>query len=97
MFKCLILPMLCTLFVSVYLSSLPVAHLINAPRIWLVVTGNGAKVQDETTESSAWFFNALGVLHRDSGHRFKVSSERLLVNVRLTSPGIEPTTSSCTL
>ena len=42
--------------ISVYLSSLPVAHLSNAPPPprRLVVTGDGAKIQEETTESSAW-------------------------------------------
>ena len=45
----------------VYLSSLPVAHLSDAPRRWLVVTGDSARIQDETTENSAWFFNVLGV------------------------------------
>ena len=41
----------------VYLSSLPVAHL----RKRLVVTGDSVRIQDETTENSAWFFNVLGV------------------------------------
>ena len=45
----------------VYLSSLPVAHLSDAPRRRLVVTGDSARIQDETTESSAWFFNVLDV------------------------------------
>ena len=49
------------LVISVYLSSLPVAHLSDAPRRWLVVTGDSARIQDETTENSAWFFNVLGV------------------------------------
>ena len=31
------------------------------PRRWLVVTGDSARIQDETTENSAWFFNVLGV------------------------------------
>ena len=44
-----------------YLSSLPVAHLSDAPRRLLVVMGNNARTQDETTESSAWFFNVLCV------------------------------------
>ena len=44
-----------------YLSSQPVAHLSDAPRRRLVVTGDSARIQDETTESSAWFFNVLGV------------------------------------
>ena len=63
------------LFISVYLSSLPVAHLSDAPRRRLVVTGYSARIQDETTESSAHFFNVLGVQHRHTGPRFKVSSE----------------------
>ena len=45
------------LVISVYLSSLPVAHMSDAPRRQLVVTGNSARMQDETTESSTWFFN----------------------------------------
>ena len=45
----------------VYLSSLPVAHLSDGPRRRLVVTGDSARIQDETTENSAWFFNVLGV------------------------------------
>ena len=49
------------LIISVYLSSLPVAHLSDAPRRRLVVTRDSAKIQDETTENSAWFFNVLGV------------------------------------
>ena len=47
--------------ISVYLSSLPVAHLSDAPRRRLVVTGDSARIQDETTENSVWFFNVLGV------------------------------------
>ena len=49
------------LVISVYLSSLPVAHLSDAPRRRLVVTGGSARIQDETTDNSAWFFNVLGV------------------------------------
>ena len=49
------------LVVSVHLSSLPVAHLSDAPRRRLVVTGDSARIQDEITENSAWFFNVLGV------------------------------------
>ena len=45
----------------VYISSLPVAHLRETPRRRLVVTGDSARIQDETTESSAWFFSVLGV------------------------------------
>ena len=41
--------------ISVYLSSLPVAHLSDVPRRRLVVTGESARIQDETTESSASF------------------------------------------
>ena len=66
----------------------------DAPSRRLVVTGYGARIQGKTTESSAWFFNMLGVSHRHTGLRFKVSSDRQLVIVTLTSPGIEPTTSS---
>ena len=64
----------------------------DAPRRRLVVTWNSAKTQDETTESSAWFFNMLGVQQRHTGSRLKVSPERQ--SVILTSPGIEPTYSS---
>ena len=81
-------------FFPVYLSSLPLAYLSDARRRRLVVTGNSARIQDETTESSAWFFNELGMQHHHMGHRFKVSQERQLVIVRLTSPGMEPTTSN---
>ena len=49
------------LVIFVYLSSLLVAHLSDAPRRRLVVTGDSARIQDETTENSAWFFNVLGV------------------------------------
>ena len=38
-----------------------VAHLSDAPRRRLVVTRDSARIQDETTEISAWFFNVLGV------------------------------------
>ena len=50
-----------SLVIFVYLSSLPVAHLSNAARRRLVVMGDSARIQDETTENSAWFFNVLGV------------------------------------
>ena len=76
----------------IYLSSPPVAHLSDAPRRRLGY-GDSARIGDETTESSAWFFKLLSVLHRHMGPRFKVSSERQLIIVRLTSPGIKPTTS----
>ena len=46
---CLFYRLVC-FFISVYLSSLPVAYLIDAPRRRLVVTGDSAKIQDETTE-----------------------------------------------
>ena len=49
------------LIIFVYLSSLLVAHLSDAPRRRLVVMGDSARIQDETTENSAWFFNVLGV------------------------------------
>ena len=74
------------LFVSIYHWLLPVAHLSDAPRRWLVVTGDSSRIQDKTTEISTWFFNM--------GPRFKASSKRQLVIFRLTSLGIEPTTSS---
>ena len=32
-----------------------------APRGLLVVTGDSARIQDEITGNSAWFFNVLGV------------------------------------
>ena len=51
----------CDLVISVNLSSLPVAHLSDAPKRRLVVTGDSAGIQDETTESSAWFFDVVGV------------------------------------
>ena len=41
------------LIIFVYLSSLPVAHLSDAPRRRLVVTGSSARIHDETTENSA--------------------------------------------
>ena len=48
------------LAIPFYLSSLPVAHLSDATRRWLVVTGDSARIQDETTESCL-FFNVIGV------------------------------------
>ena len=80
------------LLISVYLhvSSLPVAHLSDAPTRRLLVTGDSARIQDETTESSAWFFNQIG--HTEP--RCNVSTERQLI-IRLTSPGIEPTNLEC--
>ena len=78
--------------ISVYLSLLPVAHLSDASRRRLVVTADSARIQDGTAESSAWFFNALGVKHRHTGLRFNVSSERLLIIFKLASRELEPTT-----
>ena len=75
------------LVISVYLSLLPVAHLSDAPRRRLVVTGDSARIQDKTTENFAWFFNVLGVLHRHMGPRFNVSSERQLI-ILVGQPGI---------
>ena len=75
------------LVIAVYLSSLPVAHLSDAPRRRLVVTGDSARIQDETTVNSAWFFNVLGVWHRHMGPRFNVSSERQLIFL-IGQPGI---------
>ena len=49
------------LIIFVYLSSLPVAHLSDTPRRRLAVMGDSARIQDETTENSVWFFNVLGV------------------------------------
>ena len=58
MTKC---PLEISLVIFVYLSSLPVAYLSDAPERRLVVTEDRAKIQDETTENSAWFFNVVGV------------------------------------
>ena len=55
----------------------------------LVVTEDSARILDETTENSTWFLNVLSVQHRHTGPRFKVSSERQLIIVRLTSPGLK--------
>ena len=49
------------LVISVYLSSQPVAHMSYASTRRSVVTGNSARIQDETTESSACFIAVLGV------------------------------------
>ena len=44
------------LVIFVYSSSLPVAHLSDAHlRRRLVVTGESARIHDESTENSAWF------------------------------------------
>ena len=49
-------------FVCLRLSTVATgSHVSEAPRIRLVVTGDSARIQDKTTESSAWFFNMLGV------------------------------------
>ena len=61
-------------------------HLVDYFRLFIVATGCPserrpqktlscygvyiARIQDETTENSAWFFNVLGVLHRHTGPRF---------------------------
>ena len=47
--------------IFVYLSLRPVAHLSDTPRRQLVVTEDSARIQDETTENSVWFFKVLGV------------------------------------
>ena len=61
--ECLYMYMI--LVISVYLSSLPVAHLSDAPGRRLVLGEGGgvdsARIQDETTERSAWFCYVLGV------------------------------------
>ena len=67
------------LVISVYVSSLPVAHLSDAPRRWLVDTGHSAGIQDKTTENSAWFFHVFGIQHRHARPRLNVSSERQLM------------------
>ena len=66
------------LIICVYLSSLPVAHMRDVPKRRLVVNGDSARIQDETTQSSAWFFYVLCVYHRHTGPQFNVSSERQL-------------------
>ena len=55
------------LIISVYLSSLPVAHLGDAPRRLFVVTGDSARIQDETTENSALFFYVFSTVTRNVG------------------------------
>ena len=64
------------LVISVYLSSLPVVHLSDAPRRRIVVTGDSARIQDETTELLRI---PPGVQHRHTGPRFSVSSETQLI------------------
>ena len=41
------------------------------PQRTVSFTGDGARIQDETTESSAWFLNVLGVKHRHTEPRFQ--------------------------
>ena len=53
--------------ISHYLSFLPVAHPSDTHKRRLVVTGDSARIQDETNESSAWFYNVLGTLHHYMG------------------------------
>ena len=48
------------LVIFVYLSLQPVANLSDAPGRRLVVTGDSSRIQDETTENFARFFNVLG-------------------------------------
>ena len=45
----------------VYISSLPVVHPSDATRIRSVVMRDSVRIQEETTESSAWFFDEFGV------------------------------------
>ena len=52
--------------------------LSDGPRRRLAVIVDSARKQDETTESSALFFNEMGVQHHHTGPRFKVTSERQL-------------------
>ena len=54
------------LVTSIYLSSLPVAHLSDTPRRWLVVTWHSARILDETAESSSWF-SAHSIITQDCG------------------------------
>ena len=51
--KVIIIAIFYLLVISVYLSSLPVAHLSDAPGRRLLDTGDSARVQDETTENTA--------------------------------------------
>ena len=54
--------------------------------------GDSARIQDQTTGSLTC--SVYSTMTRDLGSNFKVSSVRQIVLVRLTNPGIEPTTSS---
>ena len=49
------------LVIFVYLSSLPVAHLSDAPRRRLVVTGDSARIQKELLKASPGLLNVLDV------------------------------------
>ena len=66
----------------------------DASRGQLVVTGDSARIQDETTQSSPWFFYVLGIQHRHTGPRFKVSFERQLVIFSWPAGVFEATTCS---
>ena len=59
------------LVVSVYLTSLPVAHLSEAPRGRLVVTGDSVRIQDETTDYLIIFvyLSSLPVAHMSDAPR----------------------------
>ena len=52
--------------VSFYLSSLSVAHIRDALRRRLVNMGDGAKIQDETSENSAWLLLCLVTRHNSA-------------------------------
>ena len=52
------------------------------PRRRLFVKGDSARIQNETAESSAWFFSMCDVSNRHMGSRFKISPERRFVIVR---------------
>ena len=57
------------------------------PRRRLVVTGDSARIQGETTDISDWFSNVIGIWHCHTLPLFNVSSERLLV-ILVDLPGI---------
>ena len=56
-----------------------------APRRRLVVTGDSARIEEKTTESSTCFFNILGLKHRYTGPRFNVAFERQSVVLSWTA------------
>ena len=61
--------------ISVYLSSLPVAHLRDAPRGGLVVTGHSARIQDETTDNHPLVFlraRRIALPHGTSGYMYRL-------------------------